>query len=136
MRKPVRKGVRRFQDGGSVPPIRDQINPNSMSQQIKSGMQMGMDIARMSQGMNKGGGDSGTPDTSMLGGAGPGNPTAGVRKGGPIRKTHGPKIGKEDGLIAAQKGEYVIRKSAVKKLGTRVLSQINKGKLPEHKGKR
>jgi hypothetical protein len=55
-------------------------------------------------------------------------------KGGKIKRTAGPSIGKDDGLIPAQKGEYVIRKSAVKKLGTKVLDQVNRGKLP--KGKR
>ena len=59
-------------------------------------------------------------------GAAPGN-----ARGGKIRKTAGPRIGKDDGLIPAQKGEYVIRRSAVKKLGTKVLNQVNKGKLPK-----
>jgi hypothetical protein len=52
---------------------------------------------------------------------------------GRIRRTAGPKIGKDDGLIPAQRGEYVIRKSAVKKLGTKVLDEINKGRLPKRK---
>jgi hypothetical protein len=51
-------------------------------------------------------------------------------RGGRIRSTSGPKIGKDDGLIPAQKGEYVVRKSAVNKLGSKVLGQINKGHLP------
>lgn len=51
--------------------------------------------------------------------------------GGTIRKTSGPPIGRDDGLIPAQKGEYVVRKSAVKKLGTAALDTINKGKLPK-----
>jgi hypothetical protein len=56
-------------------------------------------------------------------------------KGGRIIRVAGKPIGKDDGLIPAQKGEYVIRKSAVKKLGVKVLNQVNKGKLPQ-KGKR
>lgn len=52
------------------------------------------------------------------------------RGGGRIRKVAGKPIGKEDGLIAAQRGEYVVKKSAVKKLGTKALNTINKGKLP------
>jgi hypothetical protein len=55
--------------------------------------------------------------------------------GGKIKRTAGPKIGKDDGLIPAQKGEYVIRKSAVKKLGTKVLDQVNRGKLPKGKAR-
>jgi hypothetical protein len=57
-------------------------------------------------------------------------------KGGRIIRVAGKPIGKDDGLIPAQKGEYVIRKSAVKKLGTKVLDQVNKGRLPQRKGKR
>lgn len=49
---------------------------------------------------------------------------------GKVRHTAGPKVGRDDGLIAAQRGEYVVRKAAVKKLGTKVLDQINRGKLP------
>jgi hypothetical protein len=54
-------------------------------------------------------------------------------RGGRIKRTSGPRIGKDDGLIPAQRGEYVIRKSAVKKLGTKVLGQVNRGKLPQGK---
>lgn len=53
--------------------------------------------------------------------------------GGKITRVAGKHIGKDDGLIAAQKGEYVIRKSAVKKLGTAVLDEVNKGRLPSAK---
>lgn len=56
-------------------------------------------------------------------------------RGGKIKKTAGPRIGKDDGLIPAQRGEYVVRKSAVKKLGTKVLNQVNKGKLPASRGR-
>ena len=51
-------------------------------------------------------------------------------RGGKIKRVAGKPIGKDDGLIPAQKGEYVVRKSAVQKLGTGVLNTINKGKLP------
>lgn len=43
--------------------------------------------------------------------------------------------GNEDGYIRAQKGEYVIKKAAVKKLGTKVLDSVNRGVLPGGKGK-
>jgi hypothetical protein len=68
-------------------------------------------------------------------GAGAGAAAAAAAKGGMIKRTAGPKIGKDDGLIPAQKGEYVVRKSAVQKLGTKALNTINKGKLP-YKAKR
>lgn len=57
----------------------------------------------------------------------------GYAKGGKITQVAGKPMGKDDGLIAAQKGEYVIRKSAVKKLGTAVLDEVNKGHLPSDK---
>ena len=57
-------------------------------------------------------------------------------RGGKIHRVAGKPIGKDDGLIPAQRGEFVVRKSAVKKLGTGVLNTINRGKLPEKKGKR
>jgi hypothetical protein len=147
MKRPVPK-KRRFDGGGSVPPIRQGIDRNAVSNQVRSGMNEGMQLSGAAQklfgkgGSGGGGGDnSGYTDTgnfdSSMSGGGTGDPMAGggSRKGGPIKKTHGPRIGKEDGVIAAQRGEYVIRKSAAKKLGTRVLSQINKGRLPERKGK-
>lgn len=59
--------------------------------------------------------------------------TGGLARGGKIKRTAGPRIGKDDGLIPAQKGEFVIRKAAVQKLGTKVLSQVNKGRLPAKK---
>jgi len=53
-----------------------------------------------------------------------------------IRRTHGPPIGKEDGIIAAQKGEFVIKKSSARKLGDKALNHINKhGSLPNGKAK-
>jgi hypothetical protein len=59
----------------------------------------------------------------------------GNARGGKIKQVAGKPIGKDDGLIPAQKGEWVIRKSAVKKLGNKVLSQVNKGKLPTGRGR-
>lgn len=56
-------------------------------------------------------------------------------RGGRIKRTVGPRIGKEDGLIAAQKGEYVIKKAAVNKLGNKALATINRGKLPQKRGR-
>lgn len=52
-----------------------------------------------------------------------------LAKGGVIRQVAGKPIGKDDGIIAAQRGEYVIKKSAVKKLGSEVLDAVNKGDI-------
>lgn len=54
----------------------------------------------------------------------------GLAEGGMIEHVSGGPIGKDDGLIAAQRGEYVVRKDAVKKLGKDTLEEINKGRLP------
>jgi hypothetical protein len=50
--------------------------------------------------------------------------------GGKIAMTLGKPVGKDDGMIPAQEGEYVIKKSAVQKLGTKVLDKVNEGHLP------
>ena len=56
-------------------------------------------------------------------------------RGGKIKHTAGKPIGRDDGLIPAQRGEFVVRKSAVNKLGTKVLNQVNKGKLPSSRSR-
>ena len=38
--------------------------------------------------------------------------------------------GPDDGYAALQNGEYVIRKSAVKKYGSNIFEQINAGRIP------
>jgi hypothetical protein len=57
-----------------------------------------------------------------------------LASGGRITAVAGKPIGKEDGIIAAQKGEWVIKKSAVKKLeqdhGPDAMDAINQGRLP------
>ena len=53
--------------------------------------------------------------------------------GGPVTPNHlhGPNPrGPDDGYTALQKGEYVIKKSAVNKYGQGLLDAINQGKLP------
>jgi hypothetical protein len=65
----------------------------------------------------------------------PDQQTGGLARGGKIKRTSGPRIGKDDGLIPAQKGEFVVRKSAVNRLGTKALNTINKGRLPQKKGR-
>lgn len=128
MKRPVKR--RGYQDGGPV-------DPNSMSRQVEGGINTTMKIANMANAMkgmfNSGGtpaspsGPTQPPDTR--------DPTHGYKRGGPIRRVAGKPIGKDDGLIPAQKGEYVVRKSAVKKLGTKVLNQVNRGKLPASRGR-
>lgn len=54
-------------------------------------------------------------------------------RGGEIKEVAGKPIGKDDGIIAAQRGEFVVKKSAVKKLGSAVLNEINKGRLPSER---
>lgn len=146
-RGPVRK-LRRFDDGGpvrqvdsSVPGITPgpnaqiyQPKTNNMGQTIMSGIETGLKAGQAYKDSLKDSGGGG----SKTGVGSPDSNTAGMRsreqdsyrKGGTIKKTYGPRIGKEDGIIAAQKGEYVVRKDAVKKLGKKVLDTVNKGRLP------
>lgn len=131
---PPRSGPKRYQGGGSV--TSSSVDPNYMSKLVNQGFDTTRNAIGMANAvkslMNSSKPDaSPAADTSMTGGAGGGNPTAGARKGGPIRKTYGPKLGREDGVIAAQRGEYVIRKSAAQKLGTKMLNKLNKGQLPK-----
>jgi hypothetical protein len=164
MKKPIHKprGYRRgYDDGGSVSSPGTPVNPNSISRGVQSGMSTALQLMTMknlasSQGGASdkggggsppgGGGSSSTPDTGSTGapksatspsstGAQMDMGVPGQRKGGMIKRVAGRPIGKDDGLIPAQRGEYVIRKSAVQKLGTRALSQVNKGKLPARRGR-
>lgn len=50
-----------------------------------------------------------------------------LAKGGKVKRVAGKPIGKEDGLIAVQKGEYVIRKAAVQKHGAKKMAAVNRG---------
>jgi hypothetical protein len=59
---------------------------------------------------------------------------AGYAKGGMIRGLLGPNPkGPDDGFAMVQRGEYVIKKSAVKKYGRGLLDMINEGKVPAKK---
>jgi hypothetical protein len=106
------------------------ISSSSLGDSISSGFQKTLGLASAAQSLGK---YAKKPDPDGTGGAvGGDNPMA---RGGKIKHTSGPRIGKDDGLIPAQRGEYVVRKSAVKKLGTKVLNQVNKGKLPSGRGR-
>lgn len=104
---------RGYDQGGSV--------GSGAVQGARSAMQMAA-LAKMSGLFGGGSGGSPFADAPM--------DVPGSAKGGKIKRTSGPRIGKDDGLIPAQRGEYVVRRSAVKKLGTKVLDKVNKGKLP------
>jgi len=57
-------------------------------------------------------------------------------KGGMVTNVFGPNpAGPDDGAGMLQLGEYVIKKSAVKKYGTGLLDMINAGKIPAKKMK-
>ena len=83
-----------------------------------------------SAGTGTGGGMGNTGE----GGGGPGE--GGWAKGGLIDKLTGPDpSGPDDGYGKLQVGEYVIKKSAVKKYGKGLLDMINDGKVPAKKMK-
>jgi hypothetical protein len=129
---------KRYQGGGEASGMwegPDTSRPSSFGAGFAQGMgaaaKVGAAGAALRNAMNKTGGGGGGG-----GGGGTnwdpfeGNTMQQSRRGGPTHP-RGPKIGKEDGLIAAQKGEYVIRKKSAQKLGTKTLDHINrKGTLP------
>jgi hypothetical protein len=88
-------------------------------------------------GASTGPGDTGTGTGSGQGnqGEGGGPPgTGGWAKGGLIDKLTGPDPdGPDDGYGKLQVGEYVIKKSSVKKYGQGLLDMINEGKIPAKK---
>jgi hypothetical protein len=108
------------------------VDPQGESGQINASVERGLRMAGYAQALKGAGGSK----AAGRGGTSPYSPsypdeTGPMARGGKIRRTSGPRIGRDDGLIPAQKGEYVVRKSAVKKLGTGVLNTINKGRLPQ-----
>ena len=81
------------------------------------------------------GGGYGTGDSSGFGG-GTDSGGDGYAKGGKVIKAHlkGPNPkGPDEGYGALLGGEFVIKKSAVKKYGEGLLSMINDGKIPAKK---
>lgn len=60
-------------------------------------------------------------------GPGPQNQPRTFSRGGKVTRVSGPPVGKEDGKVLVQKGEFVVRKAAVKKYGPE-LTAVNKGK--------
>ena len=85
-------------------------------------------------GAGTGTGTGGGMGNTGEGGGGPGE--GGWAKGGLIDKLTGPDpSGPDDGYGKLQVGEYVIKKSAVKKYGQGLLDMINDGKIPAKKMK-
>jgi hypothetical protein len=88
-------------------------------------------------GAGDGGGGGGDPSggDSGGGGGGPGGGgEAGLYKGGPVKGLLGPNPkGPDEGYKALKSGEYVIKKSSVKKYGEGILGAINQGKIPKRK---
>ncbi len=129
--KPRRRG---YDDGGVVNQDPGPVKSASTGQRISDAIRGGMMINQLAKVAGGGlGGAQGAAGAAGASGAMGGNFT--MARGGRIKATAGPRIGKDDGLIPAQKGEYVVRRSAVKKLGTPALNQINRGKLPARKGR-
>lgn len=86
-----------------------------------------------SMGTDTGGGGFTNADPGgMFGGAQSGD--VGFYQGGLINRVAGADpAGPDEGQINAQKGEYVVKKSSVKKYGKGLLDMINDGKIPAKK---
>ena len=89
---------------------------------------------------------TGNTDVDLSGGGGDGNATAPgetgesvsgqYNKGGMVNSLLGPDPqGPDDGMGYLDKGEYVVKKSAVDKYGKGLLDMINEGKVPAKKMK-
>jgi hypothetical protein len=86
------------------------------------------DLAALS---NYGGQPEGFTGADTLGGFGPAT-SGGMAKGGMVNmkpQRYNPP-GPDDGYAALDNGEFVIRKSAVKKYGANIFEQINAGRIP------
>jgi hypothetical protein len=99
---------------------------------------VGNQLGSLTQADILGGGTSGGGGTTGgIGGAGDGPAGIGgdfglYAKGGMVNmkpQKYNPP-GPDDGLAGLDNGEYVIRKSAVKKYGSNIFEQINAGKIP------
>jgi hypothetical protein len=107
-----------------------------------------IDAASATEGFSVGGG--GVSDTNSAGadaasdansgenagGEGPSGDGVSLARGGLITNVFGPDpAGPDEGQVNIMRGEYVIKKSAVKKYGTGLLDMINDGKIPAKKMK-
>ena len=86
-------------------------------------------------GIGVGDGDGSVGDSDG-GGAGDAGDGVGYAMGGMVNSLLGPNpAGPDDGMAALDRGEYVIKKSAVNKYGRGLLDMINEGKVPAKKMK-
>jgi hypothetical protein len=84
-------------------------------------------------GIGVGDGDGSVGDSDG-GGAGDAGDGVGYAMGGMVNSLLGPNpAGPDDGMAALDRGEYVIKKSAVNKYGRGLLDMINEGKMPAKK---
>jgi hypothetical protein len=60
----------------------------------------------------------------------------GYQQGGKIKHTSGKPVGKDDGMIPAKRGEYVVKKSSTAKYGPAKMAAVNKGTAKVTKGKK
>jgi hypothetical protein len=89
-----------------------------------------------SGGVDGGNGIGGNSTEGGMSNSGEGGPdgVGGWYKGGLINQVGGPDPkGPDDGYGKLQLGEYVVKKSSVKKYGTGLLDMINDGKIPAKK---
>jgi hypothetical protein len=56
-----------------------------------------------------------------------GPPVIGLAKGGKIKKVIGKPIGKDDGLVPARRGEFMVKKSSANKYGSTKMQAVNQG---------
>jgi len=63
-------------------------------------------------------------------------PKPGKAASGKITKTAGRPIGRDDGMIPAQRGEYVVKKSSTAKYGPAKMAAVNKGTAKVTVGKK
>jgi hypothetical protein len=106
---PSKKRSKGYADGGEVDPFRQGFPPADPGERRNR-------LADIDRMMKKEAADrKKDPD-----------PT-GFKKGGAVRKVTGKPIGRDDGLIAAQRGEYVVKRASVQKYGEPKMAAVNAG---------
>lgn len=69
-------------------------------------------------------------DSNVIRGLAPKNPAdneQGLSRGGKVKSVSGKPVGKDDGMIPAKRGEYVIKKTSTAKYGPAKMAAVNKG---------
>jgi hypothetical protein len=115
------------------------VDQNAQAMQSMQDAQAADTAAAQAQSVsdqNTGGGDSGGYGGYSDGGGSSSFGEGQYNMGGLVDKVGGPNpAGPDDGTGMLQLGEYVIKKSAVKKYGQGLLDMINDGKIPAKKMK-